>query len=180
VIVDEAYLEYTNDFETRSAVSLVREGANVIVFRTFDKIHGLAGLPIGYALVPRTLAGSLRKQGIGDAESLGRLNIAAASAALADTSHVRQIRSAVGAERAKWITILDELTLTHTDSQASFIFFNAGRPQTQLAGAMRAQGVDIGRTFPPYANWARITIGLPDENRTVQQKLREILAANAS
>jgi histidinol-phosphate aminotransferase len=176
VIVDEAYLEYTNDFETRSAVSLVREGANVIVFRTFDKIHGLAGLPIGYALVPRALAGSLRKQGIGDAESLGRLNIAAASAALADTAHVRQIRSAVAAERAKWITTLDELTLTHTDSRASFIFFNAGRPQTQLAGAMRAQGVDIGRTFPPYANWARITIGLPDENRIVQQKLRQILA----
>jgi histidinol-phosphate aminotransferase len=150
------------------------------VFRTFDKIHGLAGLPIGYALVPQPLAGALRKQGVGDAETLGRLNIAAASAALADMEHVRQIRSAVAAERAKWITILDELTLTHTDSQASFIFFNAGRPQTQLAGAMRAQGVDIGRTFPPYANWARITIGLPNENRTVQQKLREILAANAS
>ncbi|WP_260736451.1 aminotransferase class I/II-fold pyridoxal phosphate-dependent enzyme [Tunturiibacter lichenicola] len=77
VIVDEAYLEYTTDFETRSAVSLVRDGANVIVFRTFDKIHGLAGLPIGYALVPRSLAGALRKQGVGDAESLGRLNIAA-------------------------------------------------------------------------------------------------------
>jgi histidinol-phosphate aminotransferase len=176
VIVDEAYLEYTNDFETRSAVSLVRDGANVIVFRTFDKIHGLAGLPIGYALVPRALAGALRMQGVGDAESVGRLNIAAASAALSDTAHVRQIRSAVAAERTKWITILDELALTHTNSQASFIFFNAGRPQTQLAGAIRAQGVDIGRTFPPYANWARITIGLPDENRIVQQKLRSILA----
>jgi histidinol-phosphate aminotransferase len=180
VIVDEAYLEYTTDFETRSAVSLVREGANVIVFRTFDKIHGLAGLPIGYALVPLPLAGALRKQGVGDAESLGRLNIAAASAALADTAHVRQVRSAVAAERTKWTTILDELILTHTNSQASFIFFDAGRAQSQLAGAMRAQGVDIGRTFPPYTNWARITIGLPGENRTAQQKLREILAANPS
>ena len=178
VIVDEAYLEYSTDFETRSAVSLVREGANVIVFRTFDKIHGLAGLPIGYALVPHSLAGALRKQGVGDAESLGRLNIAAASAALADTSHVRQVRSVVAAERTKWTAILDELALTHTNSQASFIFFNAGRPQSQLAGAMRTQGVDIGRTFPPYANWARITIGLPEENLVVQQRLREILAAN--
>jgi histidinol-phosphate aminotransferase len=175
VIVDEAYLEYTADFQDRSAASLVREGANVIVFRTFDKIHGLAGLPIGYALVPRPLASALRRQGVGDAESLGRLNIAAASAALADTTHVRQVCSAVAAERAKWITILDELTLTHTDSQASFIFFNAGRPQTQVAEAMRVNGVDIGRTFPPYTNWARITIGLPDENRTAQQKLRETL-----
>jgi histidinol-phosphate aminotransferase len=82
-------------------------------------------------------------------KSLGRLNIAAASAALA---HVRQIRSAVAAERTKWIIVLDELTLTRTDLQASFIFFNAGRPQTQLAGATGGQGVDIGRTFQPYAN----------------------------
>jgi histidinol-phosphate aminotransferase len=73
-IVDEAYLEYTPDFQSRSAVSLVREGANIMVFRTFDKIHGLAGLPIGYVLAPRGLAEALRQQGAGDAESLGRLN----------------------------------------------------------------------------------------------------------
>jgi histidinol-phosphate aminotransferase len=77
---------------------------------------------VTFSLVPRALAGSLRKQGIGDAESLGRLNIAAASAALADSAHVSQIRSSVAAERTKWITVLDELTLAHTDSQASFIF----------------------------------------------------------
>jgi histidinol-phosphate aminotransferase len=51
-IVDEAYLEYAADFASRSAVSLVGDGANVMVFRTFDKIHGLAGLPIGYVLAP--------------------------------------------------------------------------------------------------------------------------------
>jgi len=57
--VDEAYLEYTSDFITRSAVSPVREGANVVVFRTFDKIHGLAGMPIGCVLAPRSLADAL-------------------------------------------------------------------------------------------------------------------------
>jgi histidinol-phosphate aminotransferase len=175
VIVDEAYLEYTDDFETRSAVSLVREGANVLVFRTFDKIHGLAGLPIGYTIAPRPLADALRKQGLGDAESLGRLNIASASAALADTAHVRQVRTLVAAERAKWVAILDELKLRHTHSLASFIFFDAGRPQAELAASLRARGVDIGRTFPPYTNWVRITIGRPDENRIVQQNLHEIL-----
>jgi len=46
IIVDEAYLEYAPDSETLSAVSLVRDGANILVFRTFDKIHGFAGLPI--------------------------------------------------------------------------------------------------------------------------------------
>src|SRR3984957_12392424 len=175
VIVDEAYLEYTPDFETRSSVSLTREGANVLVFRTFDKIYGLAGLPIGYTPVPRELVATLRKQGIGDAESLGRLNIAAASAALADTSHVRQIRSITIDERGKWISTLDELKLPHTNSHTNFIFFNSGHPQSELTAAMRARGVDIGRSFPPYSNWARITIGKVDENSFAQQQLRQVL-----
>ena len=75
VVVDEAYLEYTSDFDTRSAASLVREGVDVVVFRTFDKIYGLAGMPIGYVLAPVPLADSLRKEGAGDAEGLGRLNL---------------------------------------------------------------------------------------------------------
>jgi len=48
---------------------------------------GLAGLPIGYTVAPRELAVTLRDQGLGDAERLGRLNMAAASAALTDEEH---------------------------------------------------------------------------------------------
>ncbi len=175
VIVDEAYLEYTPDFEARSAVSLTRDGADVLVFRTFDKIHGLAGLPIGYTLTPSGLADILRKEGIGDAESLGRLNIAAASAALSDTEHVLQVRSLIAKERAKWVSVLDELKLSHTESHTNFIFFNTGRPQTEVAAALLAGGVNIGRTFPPYTNWARITIGRPEENAIAQHQLRKLV-----
>jgi histidinol-phosphate aminotransferase len=175
VVVDEAYLEYTSDFDTRSAASLVREGANVVVFRTFDKIHGLAGMPIGYVLAPRWLADALRKLGAGGAEGLGRLNLVAASAALADPSQVVSTREAVAKERSLWLSVLRELDLPHTDTRANFVFFDAGRPQPTVAAAMRAQGVDIGRAHPPYTNWARITIGLPSENLRAQNALRTIL-----
>ena len=171
-VVDEAYLEYTSDFDTRSAVSLVREEANVVVFRTFDKIHGLAGMPIGCVLAPRSLADSLRKQGAGDAESLGRLNLVAASAALADTSQVERTRRAIGKERELWLSVLRELKLPHTDTHANFVFFDSGRPQPVLAAAMRQRGIDIGRAHAPYTNWARITIGLPSENLRAQDALR--------
>jgi len=174
-IVDEAYLEYTEDFNERSAVSLVRQGANVAVFRTFDKIHGLAGLPIGYVLAPRALANTLRKQGAGDAEALGRLNIAAAAAALSDTAQVAHTRATVAGERSKWQIVLDDLKLPHTDSHTNFIFFDAGQPQSKLAAALRAQSIDIGRAHPPFSNWARITIGLPEENLRAQAALRQAL-----
>jgi histidinol-phosphate aminotransferase len=176
-IVDEAYLEFTSDFESRSAVSLVRDGANVLVFRTFDKIHGLAGLPLGYTLAPKKLAADLRKQGVRDAEALGRLNMLAGSLALADIAHVQSVRTTVAAERAKWLAVLDELKLRHTRSTANFIFFDAGHPQTKIAEAMLARGVLIARAFPPYTNWVRITIGLPYENQAAQQILKQALLA---
>jgi len=175
VIVDEAYLEYTRDFAARSAVAHVRDGADVIVFRTFAKIHGLAGLPIGYALVPRALGKMLRKQGLGDPEALGRLNMTAASAALADTAHVGRVREAVAIERAKWHALLDRLNLKRTESHASFVFFETGRPHDQIASAFAAQGIEIARAFPPYDTWTRITIGLPEENRRAQEVLQHIL-----
>jgi len=175
VVVDEAYLEYTSDFTTRSAVSLVREEANVVVFRTFDKIHGLAGMPIGYVLAPRSLADGLRKQGAGDPEGLGRLNLVAASVALADTEHVERTRRAIANERVLWLSALGKLNLPHTDTRTNFVFFDSGRPQPELAAAMRERGVDIGRAHAPYTNWARITIGLPSENLRAQNALRTSL-----
>ena len=174
-IVDEAYLEYTADFATRSAVSLVRDGANVMVFRTFDKIHGMAGMPIGYVLGPRALAEALRAQGAGDAEGLGRLNIAAASAALGDTGQVERTRAAVAREREIWLGVLRELKLPHTQTEASFVFFDTGRPQAEVAASMQSEGIDIGRSHPPFTRWARITIGLPEENRRAQAALRRAL-----
>ena len=176
VIVDEAYLEFTPDFESRSAVSLVRDGANVLVFRTFDKIHGLAGLPLAYTLAPRELAATLRKQGARSAEEIGRLSMLAGSVALADTTHVAGVRTTVAAERAKWISILDELQLPHTQSAANFIFFNSGHPHAKIAAGMLSRGVQVARAFTPYGTWVRITIGLPAENASAQTALREVLA----
>jgi histidinol-phosphate aminotransferase len=179
VIVDEAYLEFTPDFWARSAVSLVRDGANVLVFRTFDKIHGLAGLPIGYALVPKRVAATLRGQGLGDAESLGRLNMAASSAALSDKDHTDRVRIAVASERQKWFSLLEELHIPHTQSVTNFVFFDAGRPQIEVAARMKKQGVQVARAFPPYSNWTRISIGTPAENETARHVLRQTLRQSA-
>jgi histidinol-phosphate aminotransferase len=43
------------------------------------------------------------------------------------------------------------------------------------AAAFLARNVNIGRAFPPYLTWERITVGLPEENQIAQQQLREIL-----
>jgi histidinol-phosphate aminotransferase len=174
VIVDEAYLEFSDDYAKRTAVSLTRAGENVMVFRTFAKVHGLASMPLGYAVAPRAIADYLHKQGLGFSRDLNRLALTAAAASLRDTAHIVRVHDAVVAERVKWNAVFDALKLRHTDSQANFVYFDAGRPQTEVAKALLADGVVVGRAFPPYDTWLRITIGLPEENARAQAALRKI------
>jgi histidinol-phosphate aminotransferase len=176
VIVDEAYLDYTDELAQRSLVERVRAGENVVVFRTFSKLHGLAALPFGYAIAPLQLAKTLRRNGLGSPRSLNRLAVRAAAVSLRDPSHLAQVRAKVSAERARWHQVLDELKLRHSNARASFVFFQSRRSQPELASAMAAEGIDIGRAFPPLLDWTRISIGLPAENQRAQAALRRALA----
>lgn len=164
VVVDEAYLEYEPEFARNSAVEITREGGNVIVFRTFSKIYGLAGLSIGYAVAPRRLADRLKRNGLGAPHSLNRLAVAAAAASLRDTTHIERISSKVREEREKWHALLGRLGRRHSDARGNFVFFETGQPHATVAAALRSAGIEIGRANPPLDQWVRVSIGLPGEN----------------
>jgi histidinol-phosphate aminotransferase len=174
VVVDEAYLEYSDDYAGRTAAPLVAEGLNIVVFRTFAKSYGLAGLQLGYALAPAALAAELKRKGVGAPHSLDRLALAAGGAALADQTHVATVSAAVARERANWHAALDDLGWRRTASQANFVFFRAPKPQVEVAQALAIQGIDIGRPHPPLTDWTRITIGRPEDNARVIQALRTL------
>lgn len=177
VVVDEAYLEY-DDLAVRSAIRQLRAGANILVFRTLAKAYGLAGLSIGYAVAPAPLAKGLREAGIGAPHSLSRLNLAAASAALADQSYIARVRDWTLAGRKRLELTIDALSLQRTDSRANFVYF-----RTPSADALRAEAarrdIRIGRTFPPLGDWVRVTVGTPGEVEAVVKLLGDILKPRA-
>ncbi|SEN30976.1 histidinol-phosphate aminotransferase [bacterium A37T11] len=174
VIVDEAYLEFTDDFEGRSAINNTRAGDNVIVFRTFAKAYGLAGLSIGYAIAPTPVAKLLKKQGLGSPHDLNRLAVVAADAALKDTVYLKNTAEQIILERKKWDQVLDGLGLKHTTSQSNFIYFDAKIPSEEVISKLKEQGIVVGKVFEPYHTWVRITVGLPTENERVQKALRDL------
>jgi histidinol-phosphate aminotransferase len=175
VIVDEAYLEFTRDFEKRTVAGLVRNGAQVAVFRTFSKIYGLAGLAIGYTLAPERLAISLKKFGIGAFYELNRLSLVGANASLKDPTYVSTVREKVAVERDTWHDLFRTLRVRFTESRGNFVFFDSGRPHQVAATALAAQGIDIGSAFPPLDTWVRISIGLPEDNAIARQRVAELL-----
>lgn len=174
ILVDEAYLEYSDDFAGRTAVNNIREGDNVIVFRTFAKAYGLAGLSIGYCVASPAIAKFLKEKGLGNVHDLNRLSVVAAKAALADKDYIPNLQKTITTERTKWNQLLDSLKLEHTNSQANFIYFNTGQPYDKVAAAFKAQGIQIARLFSPYNTWIRITIGLPAENKKAQEILKKL------
>ena len=176
VIVDEAYLDY--DDMALSAVRFTRAGANVAVFRTLDKIHGMAGLPIGYTLAPRGLADALHGEGFGDSHVLGRLALAAASAALSDQAWVASVRTRTLAGRARLTTALDRLGLQHSDSRANFVFFRSPVPAAGLRQQLAQHGILVGRAFPPLDEWIRVSIGTEDETTRAITALHAVLGAD--
>jgi len=175
VIVDEAYLEFANHFTQRTLADLVRGDENVIVFRTFAKVYGLAGLDIGYGLMPRPIAKALSAQGLNNPHLFNRLAIAAAAASLQDAGYVAGVTRQVAQERETWFRLFRDLKLKFTPSSGNFVFFETGMPHAEFAGALLKDGVEIGRAFPPYELWARVSIGLPEENAIARAAVRKLL-----
>ncbi len=172
-VVDEAYLEY-DDLAGLSAIRHVRDGRNVLVFRTLAKIYGLAGLSIGYAVAPAPLAKALRDAGIGAPHSLARPALAAAGAALADQGHVAFVRDHNAAERRRFHAALEAMSLRHSDARGNFIFFRTGKAE-HIRTAAAAEGIEIARPFAPLDDWVRVTIGLPAENDRILAVVRGIV-----
>jgi histidinol-phosphate aminotransferase len=176
VIVDEAYLEFSNQYAERTLADLVRAGENVIVFRTFAKVYGLAGMDIGYGLVPKNISQLMKKQGFDNPHLFNRVAVAAATASLEDTGYVAAVTAKVALERNLWFRLLQDLKVKFTESSANFVFMETGIPHGEFSAAMLKKGVDIGRAFPPYERWARISIGLPHENASARAAVRDLLS----
>jgi histidinol-phosphate aminotransferase len=160
VVVDEAYHDFVDDTSYQSMLDLVKAGANVIISRTASKIHGLAGARVGFAIARPDVIQQLRKFTTGVPSALG---MNAAIAALADTNYQAFVKQRNSEGRARLAAALTAMGKRVAPSQTNFVFFQAGMPNEQVQAAMRAKGFMTGRTFPPFMDWTRISIGTPDE-----------------
>jgi histidinol-phosphate aminotransferase len=172
-IVDEAYMDFTVGAGVGSVADLAAGTHPVVVLRTFSKIHGMAGLRIGYAITRPDMAATL------SAARMATPNIfavRAARASLADQTFRSDCRRRILASRTRIVSELTALGLRHAEPQGNFVFFDTGMPLARFSEAMRARNVLVGRLFPPYESWCRITIGTEPEVAAFLRALREVSA----
>lgn len=114
VLVDLAYVEFAERDPTPELLGL----GNAVMVRTFSKAFGLAGLRVGYAVVPEAIAPTLRAMG-GPYPTSG-LSLALAARSLGDTERLGRVRSRVRSERARLIALCAELDLEPLPSEGNF------------------------------------------------------------
>jgi histidinol-phosphate aminotransferase len=96
----------------------------------------------------------------------------AARASLGDQAFLADTRRRIVASRRRITDELGRLGLGCARPQTNFVFFDTGAPLAQFSRFMKARNILVGRLFPPYDNWCRITIGTEPEVEAFLQGLR--------
>ena len=179
LVLDAAYAEYVRRNDYESGMELAASADNVIVTRTFSKIHGLAALRIGWAYASREIIQTLER--VRGPFNVNALAIAAGAAAMRDRSHIdRSI-----AHNDKWLAWLtaefEKLGLRVTPSVGNFILIHfpdaVGKSAREADTFLTQRGLILravtGYGFP---NALRMSIGLEESNRAVVDALKTFLA----
>ncbi len=177
VLVDEAYYEYVTAEDYPQTLAMLEQYPNLVINRTFSKIHSMAGLRVGYAVGHPGLINQLHKTR--EPFNVNSLAQAAAIAVLGEKEETKR-RSA---NNQLWKDELEkglvELGLDVTPSQTNFLLVRVpGHSATEVQGELLKRGVIVRpmHVFGLGDGSIRISVGLPQENQACLTALKEILA----
>ena len=170
VLVDEAYIHFS---DATSAVDLVKADKDLILLRTFSKLYGMAGLRCGVALGRPDLLERMYAYGGGNFMPITAL--VAASASLKHTGLVaerKKINADVREEVFQW---LDRNGYSYVRSQSNCFMLDTRRPAKEVINAMAKQNVFIGRVWPAWPTYTRITVGTRPEMNQFQVAFKKVM-----
>jgi histidinol-phosphate aminotransferase len=173
VVFDEAYFEYLDD--PPDTLRFVRENRNVIVLRTFSKIHALAGVRLGYGIARPELIRVVQKTRT--PFNTNGVAQAGARAALADEAHQAESKQVTDEGRRYLEHEFALLGLSFVPSVANFVLVKVGDGKAMFKALLK-HGVIVralsGYRFP---EWVRISVGTMEQNRKCIAALREVMTA---
>jgi histidinol-phosphate aminotransferase len=177
VIVDEAYCEFNLLSDPDASIDLLAHHPNLMLLRTFSKVHGLCGLRVGFGL-----CGSERLvQALDQVRQPFFCNALAQAAALEALEHQDAVIDRVARNVGERISVderLRALGIEPAESQANFCWFSVGdeRDEQRVMEGLQERGVLVrGGTALGEAGALRVTYGTPEENARFLDALAEVL-----
>ena len=179
LVIDAAYAEYVRRNDYEAGIELVGENENVVMTRTFSKIHGLAGLRLGWMYAPAHVVDAVNR--VRGPFNVNAIALAAGEAAIGDKAHVE----AAVAHNEAWLPRLTDevraLGLGVTPSVGNFILIHfpeeAGKDAGSADDFLTGRGLVLRRVAGyglPHA--LRMTIGTEEANLAAIAALKEFMA----
>ena len=174
LLVDEAYIHFS---DATPSIDLVKADKDLIVLRTFSKIYGMAGLRCGFAIGRPDLLSKIQVYGN---NMMPILAMAAATSSLQVPELVperRKINTDIRTDTFAWLAANNYKFIP---SQTNCFMVDTGRPGKEVIAAMAEKNVYIGRVWPVWPTYVRITVGTRSEMDKFQTAWKEVMAAPAS
>jgi histidinol-phosphate aminotransferase len=171
VLVDEAYIHFSGATTT---IDLVKADQDVLVLRTFSKIYGMAGLRCGAIFGRPDLLERVQHYAGWNAMPITAL--AAASASLKDSQLISERKRINRETRLSVFAWLDHNGYSYVPSESNCFMLDAKRPAKDIIDAMATQNVHIGRSWPLWPTYVRITVGTKPEMEEFQTAFRKVMS----
>ena len=174
VVVDEAYIEFVTNAQCARGLEFLRDEPAVVLLRTFSKAYGLAGLRIGYGIMPTALCGYIHR--VRQPFNAALPAQAAAAAALDDGEFLQQTIQTVHNGLAYLQRSLDLMGIRYYPTQANFFLIDVQRNADKVFQQLLKRGV-IVRSMRSYGftDFIRVNAGLPQENQRFLQAPADVL-----
>jgi histidinol-phosphate aminotransferase len=132
----------------------------------------MAGLRIGYLIAKPDIAGKLRESAMAGTNILA---MEGAVKALEDKEFYSFSLKKNAEAREFLYGTFDVMKLRYIPSQGNFVFFRTGMNISDFIGKMASRGVMVGRPFPPYNDWCRISTGTTENMQHFASALKEVV-----
>lgn len=175
ILIDEAYIEYSQRGKAGSMIPLVKELPNLVVSRTFSKAHGLAGMRIGYACSQKQNIEALRKRYIGLEFCTGRASAVAAISSFNDPDFIKFCVEKNAMGRKILYDAFDEWGVSYSQSSTNFVYVKSNRFVADIVGRLKEEKQILITKWPSMKEHIRISISRPEHMRQFVQEGKEYL-----
>lgn len=162
VFIDEAYYEYVSDPGYETMIPLAVENENIIVTRTASKIHGFAGVRVGFGFGTPAMLKKIKDKVTG---TVSTISINGALASYQDRDYI----DFVIRKNAESLDILYKLfekhNLRYIKSNTNFTYVETGIEASEFGQRFRKYGIQVGRPFQPFTKWCRISTSKPEDTQ---------------
>lgn len=171
LLLDEAYIHISPNAVKGS--DLVAADKDVVILRTFSKLYGMAGLRAGAAIGRPDLLKKLQGWGAGAMPVTG---MAGATASLQVKDLVEKRRAIIGNIREDVFDFMTKHNFSFIPSESNKFMADVKRPGKEVIAAMAKDHVYIGRTWPVWPTYVRVTIGTKEEMARFKTSFLKVMA----